>query len=71
MKEKVMIIVIQSFEQSLHLSKSTSMKSKDKCNPNWISISCASEINRFGRTLSGARNRTSSLNIKFVEQFGF
>ena len=63
-KEKVVITVVQSLEYSLYLSESSSMKSKNKSNSDWVSICCATKINWFSRALGRTWCRASSLNVK-------
>ena len=71
MKEKVMVTMIQSFEQSLDLSKSSSMECDNKCNPDWIPIRCIGNINPLCRTPFLTWNRTSSFYIKVKKFLGF
>ena len=71
MKEKVVIAVIESFEQSLYLSKGTSMKREDVCNPDRTPICCASGINSLCRASLISWHRARSFNINVEKHFGF
>ena len=70
-KEKVVIAVVESFEQSLHLSERSSMKREDVCYPDRTPICRASGVYSLCRASLFTWHRARSFNINFEEHFGF
>ena len=70
-KEKVVMAVVQSLEQSLDLSKCSSMHCHNICNSYWVSVRCFSNINPLCWAAFFTWNRASSFDINIIKLLGF
>ena len=70
-KEKVVMAVVQSLEQSLDLSKCSSMDCHNIRNSYWVSIRCLGNINPLCWAAFFTWNRASSFDINIIKLLGF